>query len=387
MAIAIPSLLQPAAVNDRVSRLKVNNTTLQRKWGMQKGGPADRVSPYGRRGSYDVFNDTRGTTAMTLPGTPAARVAPNPTGNVPFQIPRFHEAVPLLAEVLHNLRPIGGPVGQIDSGGEQYIADQERIEKQKLTNVREFMVAGMMRGGLSWTIPNLFSPPVLSYDAGAAAVTGSGVMNYQIPSGNFTQGNMIGGGNIVGTTWDNAAAPIVTNILAINAAFIELTGRGLRGMVCTSVMWGYILANTQVQNLAGSVNQPFEYINQDSDTEEFTARLRAVPWLPITITDNGLNTGSGASSLISGVEIGPFEKFIQDTAVAFMIEQDPIVAQFWNCGEPVSRWQGAPAVIISGEDYWVAPTWDPTGFLLMTLLNGLPVLQVPAGVAYLTTKF
>lgn len=371
MAIAIPSLLQPAAVLDRVNRLKVQNTTLQRKWGMQSGGNGERTSPFGRRGSYDVFNDTRVPMSMTQPGAPSVAQAPNPVGNVPYQIPRNHEHIPLLAEVLHNLRPIGGPAGQIDEGGMSYISEQERILKQKATNQREFMVAGMMRGSMSWTIPSAFSNPSLAYSGGAVT------MDYQMPAGNKSQANMLGAGNIIGTAWDNTAAPIVSDLLELNAAFIQLTGRGLRWIYTTSTVWQFMLAATQVQNLAGSVNQPFEYITRNEETEEFTARLRAVPWLPITVSDNGLATGSAQA----------FEKFCPDTHIMCGIDADPITAQAWHCGEPISRWQGAPTTIINREDFWIAPVWNPTGWWLMGLLNFLPVLQVPAGLAFIQVDF
>lgn len=381
MAVAIPTLLQPAVVNARVDRLRLVNTTMQSHFGMQKGGGAVRQSPMGRRGSFDVFNSTRKLAKPTAPGTPAAMIAPNPVGNVNYIIPRFHPSMHLLAEFLHNQRPIGGPVGQIDTSGQQYVADQETILKQLITNVREFQVAAMCRGSYTMAVDTPINGFTLAYSGGTITV------NYQIPSGNLTKLDMLGAGDILATSWDNAAAPIVTDCLQVNAGFIVLTGRGLKDVMLTSTGWGYIGANTQVQTQAGTANTYFDFITRDEASNNFTARIRALPWLTFTVNDNGLDTGSGAESLVTGVDIGRFAKFIEDDHAVFMIEQDNVVAQYWECGEPISEFTGQPVVHRVGEYYWVAPTSNPTGYQLFALLNGLPILQVPAGIAYGLIKY
>ena len=369
MAVAIPTLLQPAVVNERVDRLKVVNKSLQTFWGLGKGGSAERESPMGRRGSYDVFNSTRDLIGAVAPGTPAPTGAPQPVGNVPFIIPRFHKKVPLLAEMLHNLRPIGGPVSQIDTAGQQYVADQEQILKQQVTNAREFQVAAMMRGKYYYTSADPFQGYATpSYSSSGALVT----VDYQIPSGNTLKLNMLTAGDILATSWDSAATKIVSHCLAINAAFIQLTGRGLTDVHLTSIGWGHVSANTQVTTLAGSSNQFFDFINREEETQNFSAKLRAIPWLNWHINDNGLNTGTA----------GVFEKFIADSYASFSIAPSTIVASYWNCGEPVSEWTGQPQVVRVGEYYWVTPTADPTGYSLYSLHNGLPVLHIPAGLAY-----
>lgn len=366
MAVSIPQLLQPAVVNARVDRLKVVNTELQGFWGMGKGGSAERTSPMGRRGSYDVFNSTRNIAQPSRPGTAAMVIAPNPVGNVPFAIPRFHPSMELLAEVLNNQRPIGGPVGQIDSAGQQYIADQELFIKQMITNSRELQVSAMMRGSYTYALGNLWQGPSMAYSGGSYTV------DYQVPAGNKSKLNMLGAGDLLAATWSNAATAIVDHLLGINAAFIQLTGRPLRHVWCSSIVWAYVAKNTQVQAQAGTVNQYFDYLTRDEDTATSTARLKALPWLTWHISDNGIN--SAASNT--------FEKLFDDTHACFTIEPDAIVAQYWQCGEPISEYTGMPPVIRTGEYYWVTPTFNPTGFQLFGLHNGIPVLQIPAGIAY-----
>lgn len=369
MAIGIPTLLQPAAVNDRISRLKVINTVNQQEFGMQAGGANVRQSPYGRRGSYDVFNDSREVAGPSAPGMPATTIAAQPVGNVPFVIPRVNESVPLLAELLHNLRPIGGPVGQIDTAGMQYVADQERILKQRITNMREFQTAAMQRGSYSYSNGTPFQPFTHAFSGGSITI------DYQVPAGNKTKLDMLGAGDILATSWDNAASPIVTDLLQINNAFIQLTGVGLRHVKLTSVGWGYVAANTQVTSQAGTANTYFEYITRDEQTENFTARLRAVPWVTFHVTDNGLNLS------------GTFTKLIEDDHAVFLTDMNPNVAQYWECSEPVSEWIGQPQTPRFGEYYWVAPTANPTGYQLFSLFNGLPVLKIPKALGYGLIKY
>lgn len=369
MAYVLPSLLQPAIVNERVNQLKVVDNVLQTHMGIQAGGPNVRQTP-SRRGSVDVFNDTRIISAVSLPGTPANVVAPNPVGNYAFQIPRINDSIPLPGEMLSQLRPIGGPVSSVDSSGMQYIADQERYLKRQITCFREFQAAAVLRGSYS------FSNSGGEYGGVQHAFTGGSItVNYQIPSGNKTQLNMLGAGNILTAGWQTASTQIVTHILNINAAFIQLTGQGLADMWITSVVWNYIQNNTQVQTLAGSANTYYETIDRDLTTQNFVVVLKAIPWLRIHVTDNGLTVN------------GSFTKLVDDTAAAFTIPLTSDVVHLYECGEPVSEWQGMPSVFRYGEYYWITPTFNPTGYQLFNLFNGLPIVNVPKGIAYATVNF
>lgn len=364
---ALPSLLQPSVVNERISRLRVINNTLQNHHGMQAGGAAVRRSPTGRRGSYDVFNDTREVATARLPGATSATIARAPRGNVAYVIPRIAEKKPLLMEELANLRPVGGPTNQVDDMGQLYIADEETINKQRVTNAREFQVAAMLRGSYTYT---------LTGDDLIHGFSGGGVtVNYQIPSGNKSQLNMLGGGDIIGTSWANAASPIVTDLFQINAAFNELVGRGLTDVWMTSVGWANVLANTQCQAQAGTVNKVFEFITKDEETEEFTAKLKAVPWVTFHITDNGLNLN------------GTFTKLIPDTAAVFTVRMGPQIAKYYECGEPVVVEWTRQQINAMGEYYYYDLKGDPASYVLHSIFNGLPVLFIPASIAFGTVVF
>ena len=365
---ATPTILQPAVILERISRLNLINTTLQKTLGFQRGGPRVRTSPMGRRGSYDVFNDTREVAGATGPGAPANRINRQIVGNVPFQIPRSSEAMHMLYEQIHAFRRIGGPVGEIDAMGQQYIFDQERIVAQRIANLREFQTAAMLRGSYTFSQGGLgeFSH---AFSGGAFTV------NYQIPAGNKTKLNMLGAGDILATSWDNAAAPIITDCFQIQTAFNQLIGRGLSDVILTSVGWGYVLANTQVQNQAGSVNQVFDYITKNEEDQTFTAKLKALPWVTWHINDSGVNLN------------GTFTKLIEDDHAVFLPQLTDEMVSYWECGAPVVEYDGGPAVERVGEYYYAVNKAEPARIELVSEFNGLPVLKNPQGVAYGLIKY
>ena len=363
--VALPSLLQPAIVNDRISRLKVTNTVLQRAFGMQKGGSAVRRNP-SRRGLYDIYNDTREVASASAPGTEALTRERFPIGQVAYSVPRHAEKIPILLEEVNQMRPIGGPVSSIDELGEQYILLQEQNQKMTITSLREFQIAAMLRGSYTWTrsgrgYANTFSG-------------GEVTVNFQIPSGNKSQLDMLGGGSIIGTAWDNAAAPIIRDCFQVNQAMIELIGKGLKDIWINSTVWGFVITNTEVQNLAGSVNNPVRSLNRGED-ETFVAVLEALPWVTWHICDEVLKV------------YGTNTRVIPDTAAVFLPEMDGWVCEYMECPEPVVDPMTKKVSNQYGEYFYYDVKSDPVSYELHSRFNGLPILKVPAAVAFATVDF
>lgn len=363
----LPTFLHPQMVMARISRLIVINTTLQDRFGTGAGGSNVRKTP-SRSGSYDVFDDTREVATATVPGAPAVHIARQPVGNVPFRIPRSAEKLPIPKETVNQIRPVGGQVNEIDELGRQYIQDQEQIVRQRNTNLREFQTSAMLRGSYTFTQSgvDMFTH---AYSGGSITV------DYQIPAGNKSQLDMTGDGDIIGTAWDNSAAPIVRDLLAINAAFIENVGIGLHDVFVTSVMWGHIVVNAEVQSLAGSTNDPVLEFKRDEVKQEFTAVLRGAPWVTFHIVDNGLNLS------------GTFTKLIADTAGVFTTGIDSRVVQFWECPEPVMNPVTQAESNEYGEYYYHKLLDDPVSYEFHSRYNGLPVLLIPAAICYATLDF
>jgi hypothetical protein len=185
----LQEVLSPSVVNRVISRIKVPQSRLQNFFGMQLGGPNN--NPIGRRYfSWDIFDKTRTIAGIRAPGTGPSTATPQSVGRVTGVFPRAHEEIRLDYERLHNIRALGRPAGEIDQMGLNYITRQEEFLAQRFANFREFMVSRMLRGvfdvlqvGDDWF-------PV---DSGAGQFS----VNYQVPTGNKSQLNMTGAGNII----------------------------------------------------------------------------------------------------------------------------------------------------------------------------------------------
>lgn len=373
MAVALPSALQPAIINERISRIRLKNDRLQRFFGAKSGdnarGPAVRAQG-GRRGSWDVFNDSRNVADGRMPGAPAGTQAPNPVGRVTFTFPRSANKMPLPLEELHNLRPIGGPVANLDIVGQNYIAEQERVMAQTITNMREFQFAAMLRGSYTYSIVG---------DRLIHTFSGGGVtVNYQIPANNLGSGvSASDGSTLIPTLWSNTAANVIDNLFAVNNSMEAGTGWNLGHVWCHPTVWQNVLKTTQVQTEAGTANVVFERITKD-DNNDFTAVLRAAPWITWHVTAGGLNvdttTGSGYA----------FTTLIPTNVAVFMPEPDPSWVVYYEGSEPVVEWVGRPPMERFGEYYWAKPMDDPAGYQLMNVFNGIPALKVPGNIYYLT---
>ena len=157
---------------------------------------------------------------------------------------------------------------------------------------------------------------------------GETTIDFRIPAGNLTQLDMLGGGNILDADWATAATDIPGHLHEINAAMIQLTGMGLAHVVLTSVGWQHIVNNTKVQAQGGSGMTAFESLQRVSGGE-FTAMLRALPWLTFHVIDYGLEIWNGSSET--------FTKLIEDDHAAFLPEPSPRWVQYLEGSEIVTE--------------------------------------------------
>lgn len=310
---------------------------------------------------------------VTFPVVPAGTMPAQVVGHVVFTFPRTANKLPLPLEELNNLRPIGGPVANLDLAGQSYIQAQEQIMAQQIVNLKEFQFAAMLRG--SYTYYQVGDRLIHSFSGGPMTI------NYQIPASNLNYGvSAVDNSTPLiqnGTLWSNPAATIVDDLFAINASMEAGCGRGLQHIWCRSTVWSYVTKNTQVQTQAGSANVVFDRINSDGDNG-FIGVLRAVPWLQWHITDGGLNldtsTGSGYS----------YQTLFENNTISCMPEPDPSWVSYYEGSEPVVEWVGRSPEQRYGSYFWAKPIDDPAGYELHNVHNGIPALKVPAAVYHLT---
>ncbi|MES2792740.1 MAG: major capsid protein [Planctomycetota bacterium] len=385
MVASIDQMLGVTYTQKAISRVAAASSAINRKFGMQGGPPGSNirganVTTIGHRQfGFDIFNDSRAVGRSTAPGAPAAVSTRNPVGVVRGEFPRMHDSLVLEAERLHNRRALGGSSAAYDEGGKNYITRQQRYLGQKAGNFRTMLIGGMVRGALYAHKRN--TDVYYDYTSSNAMWT----IDYQIPTGNKSQLNMLGGGNLIDVAWDNPGANIPKQIGEINAAFQVLTGSRLDLIIINAKTWNYLLNNDYVIQNAGSSSPAYiELAREEGESENghpyttIEARLAAVPWVKFLVTDEGLDLETATPGVTA------YTKFIPDGAAWFGPNPTSDYFEMWEGDEPISEGPNQPQQIKAGLDAWTYNSWNPTATQLFVLDNAIPVLFVPAATAFAT---
>ena len=372
--VALHQLLGSTTVTRAISRIKTPMSRFQTHLGWNPGGFAESDQG-GKTFGYDVFNRTRLIAKGRPPGTGPATRAPQVLGHVTAAAYRAHEKVTLLEERIYRTRPIGGQWGTVDARGQRYVTRQEDYLAQLFRNNREFQASRFYRGSFQVLIDGDDWIPV---DTG-----GTFTVDNKQPAGNRAQLNMLGAGDIIGTTWsDTANATIFEDVMAVNAAYEQLHGRPLRHAWMTSVGINNVFNNAGLQSLSGTANRVFTTFEptglQSPDGIEdtgFTVRFEALPWLTWHVYDGGLDVN------------GTFTKYIEDTACAMSPEPSADWAEWYNGSEIVAENVMSPGRERFGMAGWSTRVIDPAGFEIKSLDVGLGILYIPSVPVYATVVF
>jgi hypothetical protein len=363
MSLATATLLAPKTIQKAISQLELPGTSLQNLFGWGLGG-SNVARQGGRNFTYDVFNVTRKVATARVPAQSMNYVKPQSVSSVSATFPRAAEKIQLFDEDLLNRRAIGGPNGGLDRS-ETFVTRQEAYLAQRFANLIEFQTAAMFRGSYSYTTDGDLLRH--GFSGGDTTVT------FQVPAGNLDQLNMLGTGNILNADWATTSTDIPAHLHAINAAMIQLTGMGLAHVVLTSVGWQYVVKNTKVQDEGGSAGPVFDSLRRTS-AGEFTAVLRALPWVTFHVIDYGLEIWDGSAET--------FTKLVQDDHAAFLPEPSPRWVQYLEGSELVTEGPNGPKHERFGFYPYAYATHDPSGWELCAVFNGIPALYTPAALAY-----
>jgi hypothetical protein len=357
-------ILAPKTIMKAVSQLELPGTALQRLFGWGFAG-RNRIQQSGRSFSYDIFDVTRTVASARAPGQSSQRQNPQGIAHVTGVFPRSAESISLLDEDLLNRRGIGSNGTNLDAAGESYITRQEIYLAQRFANLVEFQTAAMLRGKYYYDSDG--------DDLRHSFASGETMIDFRIPEGNRDQLDMLGEGNLLDADWATANTDIPLHLQNINATFVRLTGMGLAHVLVTGQGWQKIINNTKVQALGGSTNVVFESLRRVG-AGEFTAVLKAIPWITFHVVDYGLEVWNGSEV--------QFAKLIDDDHAAFLPQPSPRWVQYLEGTEIVTAGPGGPRSEQFGFYAYGFPTHDPSGWDLAAVFNGIPALYTPAAVAY-----
>lgn len=368
---SVQELLAPEVILREVSRIQLPGTVLSDLfgWGLAARDPAaqsgNMIDYPLREGSYDVFNRTQDIATSSVPGTPNTNVKPQKVGRVRFTIPRMAERMPLTDEDLVNRRQIGQAVTVVDSMGENYIMRQKRFLAEKAANMIEFQTAAMLRGAYYFD--------QVGDELRQSLTAGDETVDFQIPSTNKNQLDMLGAGAIIGASWATTTTDIPGDCYQVNDATNALTGMGIEHAILNSVTLQYLLNNDKIKAQAGTSNTPFESY-QRSGPGRFTIVFRAIPWLQWHVVDYKLNVWDGTSAF---ARVG----LVQNDQVTFIPQPSAAWCQYLNGGETVTEGPQGVRAFRSGYYAYGYASWDPSGWNLCQVHNGIPALYNPNAIA------
>lgn len=381
MAAALQLLLDPQVLTRTVSQVAASSDWLQTLFGLQPGGPNCVHEGHGRDGAFHIYDNVRKVAKGRAPGTAAGRRAANPMGRVQFTYPRMHDSVSLSAEVLHNLGKINDPAVR-DKAGAEMISRQTNTLGQLASNWRKAMLVGMLRDSLYVGVSG--DDEYFTYtDPSAAGYR----INFQMPAGNKTKLDMLGGGDIITTTWASDSTDIPLQLGNINAAFQQLCGGHLGAIVTNWGVWNSVIQNAFVQAMHGTSNPPFVSLEHEYDSalgktmkNVFRAKLNVLPNVTWYITDEGLEVGAPGSET--------YTKIIEANKALFIgFEPGDNVLTCYEGSEPIAEHDAGPEDVKVGMAAWSVKRSNPTSTDLFVLDNALVVNHIPKSVAYGTVVF
>lgn len=364
MTVSTAEVLAPKTILKAVQQMDLAGTSLQRLLGFGLGsGNVDRQS--GRNFAFDSFPPTRRIATARFGAQASGRQRPQAVTTQSGTFPRAAETISLLDEDLLNRRRIGRSPGELDRRGENYLTRQEAYLAQRFANLVEFQAAAMLRGSYSYHMDG--------DDLRHGFTGGTMAVDFAIPAGNLGQLNMLGGGNLLNADWSVTTTDIPRQLQAINAAMVQLTGMGLAHVIVTGTGWQNIINNQKVQTQGGSAASAFESLSRQG-SGEFSARLKALPWITFHVVDYGLEVWNGTSEV--------FTKLIADDSAAFLPEPSVRWVQYLEGSEMVTEGPGG----VKGERFgfyaYAYSTHDPSGWDLCAVMNGIPALYMPSAAAY-----
>lgn len=373
--VSLHQLLGSPTVTAMISRIKTPMSRFQDFFGMNPGGSAVQ-SPGGDKFGWDIMDTTRALAKGRPPSVGPASSALQPIAHQTASAYRAHEKILLLESRIFRNRPLGSNWGTVEPRGQRYVLGQERILAQKFRNNREFMVSRMMRGGFDVLISGDDWIPV-ELSAGNMSI------DFKIPAGNKSQLDLLGAGDIIGTSWALVAtADIFADVMDINSAFEQLHGYPVRHVWMNSTGIRNVFNNTKLQGLTGTANRVFTTfaptgLRSPEGIEDtgFTVVFGAIPWLTWHVYDAGLDVN------------GTYTKFIPDDVAVFMPDPSPAIAEWYEGSEIVAENVMDPGTERYGLAAWSTRVIDPAGFELKALDVGLPVLYLPKAIAYATVVF
>ena len=375
-------ILKPSFVTKIVSRIRTPGAVLSNFFGVNIGGRnVEQVKLPTPQYTYDIFDKTRKVARGRFRGAPAGSIAPNSVGNNTVTIGRFAQKLPMDYTTIASIRALGENAGVTDRMGKRYIEKQSEYANQHHSNLREFVIGSLLRGGVYYLHAS-GDDLIPSYTSSGALFTNDLLVpaSNELIAGSFAAGlAMDTGSNTITATWATITNDIPLMLQRVSAGFERQVGEPLRYVVCNHTVWNNVISNTPVRQLAGTSSSP--WASWDRDTLKApdgtplgvqVARIKGLDWIGWLITDHGLDIYDGSSETFTKIVPDDYCLFTTDISDWLMgIEGTEIVKQ---------NDMAAPEEA-TGMFGWIMEKADPARFELHSVQNFALELNRPKALA------
>lgn len=386
-SVSLQQLLRHPHVIKVLSRIKAPGTPFQSFYNVGMGGPSGMVIPAGQRSfAYDIFDSTRQISGVRAPEATPKRIRRQRVGVGSGFILRSYEAMGVTFEQIANLRPLGSPIGTLDSNGQSYVTKQIAYATERMRNLREWTLTRMFRGSFYISISG--DDHILSDSSGQITV------DFQHPAANRSQlacGDA--GANIIDSPWSNSAADIITQLLNLNKASERRTGLPIEHIWINSTTLGWLINNLPLQQAGGAAYRVWESAEWKSmETVDGNSRrrgldvvFRAIPWVTFHAYDGVLAPPSAQVDTI--IAASTDVDLVIPNGRALMTPAPGPWMGFAKGTEIMQKTYASAPESVVGFGTWQRPTLDPSGRELLLLDNFFPCAFIPAAWYYATIDF
>ena len=237
------------------SNFQSTGSPISSYYGVARNNPSTDVSDLPTV-IYDIFDNTRNTSAFTTPDTGPNRVQQKPIGQRVTRGLYVRENLnfPIIDYV--SQRSLGeGPASRKAVNDRDKKTRQIKDRLQRMDNLMEYSFVRTLMGSLQVLEVNGMYYPVES--------NGTETINYErdaSQSGRLALGS--GGANIIDTTWSNAGADIPTQLRTLRALGPRLWGGDYTDYWITTNVANYMLNNDKLQEQGGTSFRVWDGINE-----------------------------------------------------------------------------------------------------------------------------
>lgn len=377
------SLFKTPIITKVISEIDTPGSLFQRFYGLTPGGTQSIIAQ-GSTASWDLFHSTRSIGTLTARRTGPTTRNRKPYGNRVAQMVRIHEKMIIPDEDLMRYRAAGQPIGTFDQSGQRYVGQQLSYFSQIFRNTREWTVSRMFRGGFG------FASNGESFKLTEAGAGGNiGEVDYGIPAAHK---NQLGG--IIATSWNNAAAEIVSQLMNLEKYAARVNGRPPRHIWLNGTTGQELMNNTQLTNVRGTAMRIFDTLtrreidpNSRFPDTGYDIIFGALPQYTFHVYNAGLVAPGTSEDFSAQINSSNFQYFIPDEYA--IITPDPGDWCGMMEGTEYYRRNVADQNMeeARGMQAWSTPVIDPSGQEIKMLDNFLPVIYEPYAMYYAKVIF